>query len=142
MQVPAIILRDAFDRGLQPAALRRDVRRFIRDHPDTTFEAAKKEAQRWVREDSHTCDTCPGIDNTTVSRLQCQLATLTAGNTSLRLQLQSPMPAHRPHPPQPALHPRRCAADRVPDPPHCVWCERSSHIEDQCHHKRRYLRAR
>ncbi|XP_076437942.1 uncharacterized protein LOC143277090 [Babylonia areolata] len=61
-----------------------------------------------------------------------------AENTSLRHQLQSPMPAHGPHPPKPALHPQRCAADHTPDPPHCVWCERSDHTEHQCRHKRRY----
>ncbi|XP_076463335.1 uncharacterized protein LOC143295496 [Babylonia areolata] len=137
MQVPATILRDAFARGLQPAALRRDVRRFIRDHPDTTFEAAKKEAQRWLREDSDAGDS----HNATVACLQAQLATLTAEVNSLRQQQQQfPMPAHRPHPPGPAHHPRRCAADRAPDPPHCVWCQRSGHTEDQCRHKQRYMK--
>ncbi|XP_076454934.1 uncharacterized protein LOC143289736 [Babylonia areolata] len=138
IQVSATILRDAFARGLQPATLKRDVRRLIRYHPDTTFEAAKKEALRWLREDSHTYNICPGVDNTTVVRLQSQLATLAAENTSLRRQLQSPMPAHSPLPPQPALHPQRCAAEHTPDLSHCVWCERSGHTEHQCRHKRRY----
>ena len=44
-------LRDAFVQGLQPAALRRDMRAYCRTHSGLTLEAIRKEAQRWMRED-------------------------------------------------------------------------------------------
>ena len=44
-------LRDVFANGLSPTAMRRDVKRFLRDQEEATFEDAVKEAQRWMRED-------------------------------------------------------------------------------------------
>jgi len=44
-------LRDRFADGLYSSALRRDIRRFIREHPGSNLSDARKEAQRWLRED-------------------------------------------------------------------------------------------
>ena len=49
----ASMLRDAFSNGLHPASLKRDITRFVRERPESTFAAAAKtEALRWMREDS------------------------------------------------------------------------------------------
>ena len=43
---------DCFIDGLHPPSLRRDIRRYAREHADVTFHQARAEAQRWMREDA------------------------------------------------------------------------------------------
>ena len=45
------MLKSAFVQGLQPAALRRDIKAYARLHSDSTFDEVRREAQRWMRED-------------------------------------------------------------------------------------------
>ena len=53
-------LRDAFANGLTPPTMRRDVKRFLREHsPGADFGEAVAEAQRWMREDDERLET-PG----------------------------------------------------------------------------------
>ena len=46
------MLCDRFIDGLHPPSLRRDIRRYAREHADVTFHQARAEAQRWMREDA------------------------------------------------------------------------------------------
>ncbi|KAL8598433.1 hypothetical protein ACOMHN_032710 [Nucella lapillus] len=127
--LPTAILSNAFANGLQLPALRRDVRRYIRDHPDITFEGAKKEAQRWMQEDNNPSSNASGTGNSaTVACLQAQLATLTAEIASLKDQLRRcSIPKHPLHPSGSKFHIQSCTADQPkpdPKPPDCHWCER------------------
>nr|KAG5702551.1 hypothetical protein BaRGS_003711 [Batillaria attramentaria] len=84
------LVRDRFADGLHPPELRRDVRRYIREKPRTTFQEAKAEALRWMREDSITTET-----------LQLQQAAMSAEITQLRLTVAA-LSARLEQPPQPA----------------------------------------
>ena len=41
-----------FIEGLHPPSVRRDIRRYAREHDDVTFHQARAEAQRWMHEDA------------------------------------------------------------------------------------------
>ena len=42
------VLCDRSIDGLHPPSLRRDIRRYAREHTDVTFHQARAEAQRWM----------------------------------------------------------------------------------------------
>nr|KAG5714497.1 hypothetical protein BaRGS_006943 [Batillaria attramentaria] len=84
------LVRDRFADGLHPPELRRDVRRYIRGKPGTTFQEAKAEALRWMREDSATTEA-----------LQLQLSAMSAEIVQLRLTVAA-LSARLEQPPQPA----------------------------------------
>ena len=46
------LLRDQFLENLKDPQLRRDIKRWARDHPTKTFQQIREEVQRWVDEDS------------------------------------------------------------------------------------------
>nr|KAG5693065.1 hypothetical protein BaRGS_028825 [Batillaria attramentaria] len=116
------LVRDRFADGLHPPELRRDVRRYIREKPRTTFQEAKAEALRWMREDSITTET-----------LQLQLAAMSAEITQLRLTV-SALSARLEQPPQPAEH--------MPETSACNWCDQAGHSECDCPAKREYRQRR
>ena len=45
------LLRDQFLENLRDSSLRRDVKRWARDHPNKSFNEVRDEVQRWVNED-------------------------------------------------------------------------------------------
>jgi hypothetical protein len=45
------LLRDQFVDNIHELQLRRDTKRWVRDHPDATFQRAREEVQGWLDED-------------------------------------------------------------------------------------------
>lgn len=45
------LLRDQFLENLRDAQLRRDIKRWVRDHPSKSFQDIREEVQRWLDED-------------------------------------------------------------------------------------------
>ena len=146
------MLRDAFSNGLDPASLKRDIKRFIRERPESTFTAAKTEALRWMREDSNTDATSEqltSVNNAVLTRMEAQLSALTTETTSLKQQLQG----QRRHASQPSQAPRGNQRglsagnhrnggfggrhNRHPTV-ECCWCRRPGHNEGECYAKQRY----
>ncbi|KAL8603879.1 hypothetical protein ACOMHN_049697 [Nucella lapillus] len=141
------MLQRAYANGLHPASLRRDLKHFLRQKPESTFSDTVQEAQRWMREErdpdatvEQTAVANPGV----VKQLEAEVATLRAEMASLREQMRQCLAAgHQTHPPGPPLHIQSCEAvkrDPVPDPPDCHWCARLGHTENQCRSKRAYLK--
>ena len=82
-------LRDVFANGLTPTSMRRDVKRFLREREEATFEDAVEEAQRWMREDDDTAVTQQQVlPDPSLARLESQLAALTTETASLKQSLQ------------------------------------------------------
>nr|KAG5712786.1 hypothetical protein BaRGS_007383 [Batillaria attramentaria] len=109
------LIRDRFADGLHPPELRRDVRRYIREKPGTTFQEAKTEALRWMREDSATTEA-----------LQLQLAAMSAEIVQLRLTVAA-LSARLEKPQEPA--------EAIPDTSACNCCGAllgSSRIPRRC----------
>ena len=144
-------LRNQYASGLHPPALRKDIRRLIREKSTTTFEEVKTEAQRWMREDSLDAAATDHLlttpSNEAITRLEGQIASLTAETASLRQTLhqqhdrpRQPFQQHpRQHqrqwqPPQP----RREGRPTQPRRKECLWCGRRGHEEAECHNKKRY----
>lgn len=128
-------LRDAFARGLRPQALRSSVRRHIQGHPDATLDDAKKEALRWLRSNgAANTRTTGGSPIFTPAPPQ----SLTPGVHCRAQMLADPHPA----PPRPRKPPRggrrRQTTRRRRHPPYCHWCQKTSHTERQCRHKKRH----
>ncbi|KAL8587401.1 hypothetical protein ACOMHN_062134 [Nucella lapillus] len=143
----AAMLRSAYANGLHPASLRRDLKHFLRQKPESTFSDTVQEAQRWMREDrdpdatvEQTAVANPGV----VKRLETEVAILRAEMASLKEQMRQCLAAgHHTHPPGPPLHIQSCEAvqrDPDPDSADCHWCARLGHTEDQCRSKRAYLK--
>ena len=87
----ALMLRDAFSNGLHPASHQRNIKRFVRERPESPFATAKTEALRWMKEDSSSdvaTEQLTSINNAVLTRMEAQLAALTAQTTSLKQQLQ------------------------------------------------------
>lgn len=134
--LPANTLRDVFARGLEPAELGRDVRRYVRDHPGCTLDDAVTEARLWLRDRADD----PPATNATVDSLNARLAVLTAEIASLR-QLELSTPALSQQATGPTPHLQSCTPDQWgPDPLSCTWCGRKAHSEQQCRHKQRYMK--
>lgn len=131
-----IMLRDSFANGLHPMSFRKDIRQYIRQTPESTFEQVKKEALRWMREDAppETISQEAIATSNTLQRLEEQVASLLCETASLKQQLQ-----HRPPVQQayndvtgPRQEPRRSGLT-------CWWCQRRGHRETECRTKQRYL---
>jgi len=101
MKAPTMVtpelLRDRFADGLHPAALRREVRRVVRERPATTFEAARTEALRWVREDAQAEPRLEPVPSSSVTinesidelvELRKQVASLSRETEKLQAELQ------------------------------------------------------
>nr|KAG5700403.1 hypothetical protein BaRGS_010316 [Batillaria attramentaria] len=116
------LIRDRFADGLHPPELRRDVRRYIRGKPGTTFQEAKAEALRWMREDSAPTET-----------LQLQLSAMSAEIVQLRLTVAA-LSARLEKPQEPA--------ETIPDTSACNWCDQAGHSESDCPAKREYRQRR
>ena len=46
------LLRDQFPENLRDSQLRRDIKRWARDHPTKSFQQVREEVQLWVDEES------------------------------------------------------------------------------------------
>ena len=80
-------LRNQYASGLHPPALRKDIRRLIREEKSTSsFKEVKTEAQRWMREDS--------LDAATTD----QLLTTPSNEAITRLEVRSPALLQKPPP--------------------------------------------
>ena len=89
------MLRDHFADGLHPPSLRRDIRRFVRDHDGVNFQQARAEALRWMREDSEVemraepIQVVPSHDKCReLHKLRTQIAASTAKMEALQAALQ------------------------------------------------------
>ena len=159
------MLRDAFIQGLQPAALRRDIRAYARLHAGSSYEQVRKEAQRWMREDfsdvaaAAQLSTVPLPDlaqmtQQLMAHIDQQVAAVADSLHQSIRQQRGDMDFYGVHcppaPRQPSLDPRRHlqTARRQSNQPQgpsprgtltCMWCNRRGHIEDECQAKKRYV---
>ena len=157
-------LRDTFVQGLQPAALRRDVKAYTRLNTDSTFEDVVKEAQRWMREDFSDVAATAQLSAAPLpdwAQMTQQLmahidqqveAVADRLNQSIQ-QHRGDMGANSVHCPptlrqpimgQQHLQPARRQSHQLQgQPPRgiltCMWCNRRGHIEDECQAKKRYV---
>ena len=158
-------LRDTFVQGLQPTALRRDVKAYTRLNTGSTFEDVVKEAQRWMREDFSDVAATAQLSATPLpdwTQLTQQLmahidqqvsAVADSLHQSIRQQ-RGDMDFYGVHcppaPRQPSLDPRRHRQPALRqftqplgpsqrDTPTCIWCSRRGHLEDECQAKKRYV---
>ncbi|XP_070182311.1 uncharacterized protein [Littorina saxatilis] len=140
-------LRDRFVDGLQPPALRRDIRRFIREREDADFTAVRAEALRWMREDAD-CDvrseqvTATPARSSEVDELRHQVAELVKQTAALRTELNQ-----RPAYPEPSQnHPSHFSVNhpshQLPaSRPRCWLCSKYGHLQARCPLKRQILNA-
>ncbi|KAL8565852.1 hypothetical protein ACOMHN_057278 [Nucella lapillus] len=151
-----VMLRNTFVNGLYPASLRRELKRFIRDRPESSFPDAVKEAQRWMREDGDAdvaVQQTSAVDPGALQRLEAQVAALSSENTAIKQQLQdqrrpASVTSHRP-PRQsgPRVQPIvQWPWGRNSNGPQrdltCWWCQRQGHREADCPAKQAYQRRR
>ena len=107
------MLCDRFIDGLHPPSLRRDIRRYAREHAGVTFHQARAEAQRWMREDADVEVRAEQVlvaqpqHSKEVEELRAQVAALTA---ELQAELQ-----HQ--------------STRAPRPTVCYWCEQPGRFQ-------------
>ena len=113
--VNSAMLCDRFIDGLHPPSLRRDIRRYAREH-DVTFHQARAEAQRWMREDADVEVRAEQVlvaqpqHSKEVEELRAQVAALTAKTAELQAEL-------------------RHQSTRAPRPKICHWCEQPGHFQ-------------
>ena len=148
-------LRNQYASGLHPPALRKDIRRLMREKPTSTFEEVMTEAQRWMREDSLDAAATDQLlttpSNEAIARLEGQIASLTTETASLRQTLhqyerprqpfQQPRQERLPRQPQRQWQPPQPTREGRPTQPRrkeCLWCGRRGHEEAECNNKRRY----
>ena len=129
-----VMLRDTLAGGLHPASLKRDMKKYMRQNADSTYSDVKKEALRWMREDS-----CP--DTTTeqlvvpnhdgLKRLKTQTAALLMETASLKQELRQQSDS-KATPDQCHIH---CSSNSTPThnggPRNldCSWCQRRGHTK-------------
>ena len=119
------MLCDRFIDGLHPPSLRRDIRRYAREHDDVTFHQARAEAQRWMREDADVEVRAEQVlvaqpqHSKELEELRAQVAALTAKTAELQAELQ-----HQ--------------STRAPRPKVCYWCEQPGHFQQDCVERRQY----
>ena len=120
------MLCDRFIDGLHPPSLRRDIRRYAREHDDVTFHQARAEAQRWMREDADVEVRAEQVlvarpqHNKEVEDLRDLVAALTAKTAELQAEL-------------------RHQSTRAPRPTVCYWCEQPGHFQQDCAERRQYV---
>ena len=120
------MLCDRFIDGLHPPSLRRDIRRYAREHADVTFHQARAEAHRWMREDADVEVRAEQVlvagpqQNKEVEELRAQVAALTAKTAELQAELQ-----HQ--------------STRAPRPKVYHWCEQPGHFQQDCAERRQYV---
>ena len=120
------MLCDRFIDGLHHTSLRRDIRRYAREHADVTFHQARAEAQRWMREDADVEVRAEQVlvtqpqHNKEVEELRDLVAALTAKTAELQAEL-------------------RHQSTRAPRPKVCYWCEQSGHFQQDCAERRQYV---
>ena len=120
------MLCDRFIDGLHPPSLRRDIRRYAREHDHVTFHQARAEAQRWMREDD---DVEVRAEQVLVAQPQHskeveELRTLVAALTAKTAELQAEL---------------RHQSTRAPRPKVCYWCEQPGHFQQDCAERRQYV---
>ncbi len=119
------MLCDRFIDGLHPPSLRRDIRRYAREHADVTFHQARAEAQRWMREDADVEVRAEQVlvaqpqHSKELEELRAQVAALTAKTAELQAEL-------------------RHQSTRAPRPKVCYWCEQPGHFQQDCVERRQY----
>ena len=139
-----VMLRDTLAGGLHPASLKRDMKKYMRQNADSTYSDVKKEALRWMREDS-----CP--DTTTellvvpnhdgLKRLETHIAALSTETASLKQQFRQQSDS-KATPDQCHIH--GSSSDSTPthnDGPRnldCSWCQRRGLTESHCRAKQRF----
>ena len=120
------MLCDRFIDGLHPPSLRRDIRRYAREHDDVTFHQARAEAQRWMREDADVEVRAEQVlvaqpqHSKEVQELRAQVAALTAKTAELQAEL-------------------RHQSTRAPRPKVRYWCEQPGHFQQDCAERRQYV---
>ena len=140
------MLKSAFVQGLQPAALRRDMKAYARLHPDSTFEDVCREAQRWMREDfadvatSSQLSAAPLPDWTQMMKqlmvhIEQQVAAVADRINESMHRYQRDTDAGVNHG-QPTFrqHQKHYRRKLV-----CLWCSRKGHAEEVCRAKKRYV---
>ena len=122
------MLRDRFVDGLHPWSLRRDIRRFVRERDGATFQQARAEELRWMREDNEVevrteqVQAAPSPTCQELKDLRAQIAALTMKTDELQTALQQSALAQPP--------PRVQSV--------CYWCRKPGHLERDCRSRRRY----
>ena len=120
-------LRNCFVDGLYPPSLRRDVRRFVRDHENCTFGQARAEALRWMREDTEVDARAEQVtvsrEDNRVKELEAELAALKIKTAEMEAELK--------------LRPPVSAPPRSRPPIVCWWCNKQGHRQADCRAKRR-----
>ena len=117
------MLRDRFVDGLHLSSLRRDIRRFVRERDGATFQQARAEALRWMREDNEVevrtkqVQAAPSPTCQELKELRAQTAALTKKTALQQSALAQPPP-------------------RVQSV--CYWCRKPGHLEYHCRSRRRY----
>ena len=120
------MLCDRFIDGLHPPSLRRDIRRYAREHADVTFHQARAEAQRWMREDADVEVRAEQVlvaqpqHSKELEELRAQVAALTAKTAELQAEL-------------------RHQSTRAPQPKVCHWCKQPGHFQQDCAERRQYV---
>ena len=88
------MLQDRFVDGLYPSCLHRDIQRFVRERDGATFQKARAEALRWMREDNEVeerteqVQAAPSPTCQELKELCAQLAVLTTKTEELQTALQ------------------------------------------------------
>ena len=85
--LPAKTIRDRFCEGSEEAALKRELRRMARNHPEVTLAALRREALRWVREESPM--TGLNIQQPEMSHLKTQMAAMTEAMKAMQVAVAS-----------------------------------------------------
>ena len=122
------MLRDPFVDGLYLLSLRRDIQRFVREHDGATFQQARAEALRWMREDNEVevrteqVQAAPSPTCQELKELRAQIAALTPKTEELQTALQQPALAQPP--------PRVQSV--------CHWCRKPGHLHCDCRARRRF----
>jgi hypothetical protein len=134
------ILRDRFVDGLQPPALRRDVRRYLREHAGATFVEIRTEALRWMREDAdldvrtEQVAATPSARDMELEQLKQQIRELTKRTAEMQVELDRR--------PSAAPHPQSAPAGRQYGPKCCWLCNEMGHLQARCPLKAQFLQSR
>ena len=111
-------LRDKFVDGLQPSALRKDVKKFVRDNKGCDMLTTRAEAMRWMREDydAPVYQEAIGARPSEIENLRSQLEAVSAELHEMKQKQQE---------------------GRKEDRVVCHYCKRTGHVKRDCR-KRQY----